>query len=266
MRVTLNGPIVADDDAWIYQYFGYQVISPLAVRQAVRDNPAGEDLVLEINSGGGSVFSGFEIYSILRGAEDIHTRAEVQSLAASAASTIMLGCDEVWASPVAQIMIHNPSTWTEGDQQEHRGSIRVLDSITESILNGYEAKCAGRRTRDQLRSMMARTTWMSAQEALDAGLVDGILWQEDESNAIPANIVNAVGGGIRSLAGSAGCLPDIRELRARYEAQRGGQAHPAEPEATTASTGGAPEAHIRDWRAEARLSLEKIRFGGMKHE
>ena len=265
MRAQLNGYVVGDEDLWMYDWFEIPAFSPKSVRDVLEKTPETEETTFEINSYGGSVFAGFEIYSVLRNARQ-KTVAEVQSIAASAASTIMLGCDEVWASPVAQIMIHNPSTWTEGDQQEHRGSIRVLDSITESILNGYEAKCAGRRTRDQLRSMMARTTWMSAQEALDAGLVDGILWQEDESDAIPADIVNAVGGGIRSLAGSAGCLPDIRELRARYEAQRGGQAHPAEPEATTASTGGAPEAHIRDWRAEARLSLEKIRFGGMKHE
>ena len=85
MRVTLNGIVAADDDVEIYQWFGFAAFSPKAVRDAVASTPEGEELVLEINSGGGSVFAGSEIYSVLR-SSGIHTVAEVQSLAASAAS------------------------------------------------------------------------------------------------------------------------------------------------------------------------------------
>ena len=66
MRATLNGYVVADDDVWIYEFFGYSVFSPATVRQAIQDNPDGEELVLELNSPGGSVFAGFEMYSVLR--------------------------------------------------------------------------------------------------------------------------------------------------------------------------------------------------------
>ena len=83
MRVTLNGIVAADDDVEIYQWFGFAAFSPKAVRDAVASTPEGEELVLEINSGGGSVFAGSEIYSVLR-SSGIHTVAEVQSLAASA--------------------------------------------------------------------------------------------------------------------------------------------------------------------------------------
>ena len=91
MRVTLNGEVISDDYQWLYDYFEIAAFSPGVIRQALRDNPEGEELVLEINSVGGSVFAGFEIYTLLRGAE-CHTVAEVQSLAASAASTVMAGC------------------------------------------------------------------------------------------------------------------------------------------------------------------------------
>ena len=97
-RVTLNGRVVADEDQWIYDWFGIDAFSPAVIRKAVEDNPAGEDLTLEINSGGGSVFAGFEMYSILKGAK-CQTIAEVQSLAASAASTAMVGCSKVMLSP-----------------------------------------------------------------------------------------------------------------------------------------------------------------------
>jgi len=86
MRTQINGYIVADGDAWIYRFFGYSVCSPCDIRKAVADNPPGETLTVEVNSPGGSMFAGFEMYSVLLGA-GCDTEAEVQSLAASAAST-----------------------------------------------------------------------------------------------------------------------------------------------------------------------------------
>lgn len=243
MRIPINGHIVADDDAGIYRFFGFTVTSPADVRNALEKAPAGEDVILEINSGGGSVFAGFEIYSALR-ASARNTLAEVQSLAASAASTIMIGCRKVLLSPVAQVMIHNPACCTEGDDAAHRESLGILASIKESILNGYELRCGTRCGREKLRSMMDDSTWLSAQEAVDLGLADGILYQDDESPlTMPANIVNAAGAGIRQLAAANG-LPDIAQLRAEYL-----RLNPEKPPALT-----------DDWRNKARLAIENMKF------
>ena len=243
MRIPINGHIVADDDAGIYRFFGFTVTSPADVRNALDQAPAGEDVILEINSGGGSVFAGFEIYSALR-ASARNTLAEVQSLAASAASTIMIGCRKVLLSPVAQVMIHNPACCTEGDEAAHRDSLGILASIKESILNGYELRCGAHCDREKLRSMMDDSTWLSAQEAVDLGLADGILYQDGESHlAVPANIVNAAGVGIRQLAAANG-LPDIAQLRAEYQ-----RLHPEKPPALT-----------DDWRNEARLAIENMKY------
>ena len=171
MRKQLNGEVVGDQDLWLYQFFEVPAFSPQTIRTAVEENPEGEDLVLEINSGGGSVFAGFEMYSVLRSA-GCRTVAEVQSLAASAASVVMLGCQEVHASPVAQVMIHLPSMGTQGDRYDHQVSIGVLDSITESILNAYTIKAGPRSSRDELKRLMRTTAWMTAPEAKGLGLVD----------------------------------------------------------------------------------------------
>ncbi|MPM42219.1 ATP-dependent Clp protease proteolytic subunit [bioreactor metagenome] len=262
MRVTLNGYIVADDDAWIYQFFGFSVFSPANVRQALRDNPEGEDLVLEVNSPGGSVWSGDEMYTVLRGAA-CRTVAEVQSLAASAAFTMSMGCSQVLMSPVAQVMMHLPSISTQGDKGSHQQSIRLLDSVADAILNAFEAKSNGKRTRDELAQMMASTTWFTAQEAVDAGLADGILFQNDQ---VPTNVVNAVGGGIRALA-NAGGLPDPAQLRARYEAMKaqkpGEGAEPEEnagEEQHSSTVDGASAGNMDIWRSQAALDIEKLRF------
>lgn len=235
MRMTLNGIVASDEDCGIYQYFGYSAFSPRTVREALAQAPADEELVIEVNSGGGSVMAGAEIYTVLKGS-GVRTVAEIQSLAASAASYLCLGCDEVRISPVAQMMIHLPSTCTEGDRTDHLRSVQMLDSTREAILNAYELKAGGKADRAALRRMMTAETWLTAQEAVDCGLADGILGEE--APASPADLMNAFG------------LPDIAKLRARYE-----EAHK-----NSTPAGKVPETDTQDWRAQARLDLEKIRF------
>lgn len=235
MRMTLNGIVASDEDCGIYQYFGYSAFSPRTVREALEQTPEGEELVLEINSGGGSVMAGSEIYTVLK-SSGVRTVAEIQSLAASAASYLCLSCDEVRISPVAQMMVHLPATCTEGDRTDHLRSVQMLDSTREAILNAYELKAGGKADRAAFRRMMSAETWLTAQEAVDCGLADSIIGETE--GADPKNLMNAFG------------LPDIAKLRARYEEQQ-----------KPASTGGAPEAHTEpDWRARARLDLEKNRF------
>ena len=217
MRYNLKGTICADEDVPVYKYFGLAAVSPADIRQALADNPDGEEFVLEINSGGGSVYAGFEMYSILRGAK-VPTRAEVQSLAGSAASVVLAAVDTAAASPVGQVMIHLPSTYTEGNQIVHRESVQMLEAVTGSIIAAYEAKCRGKTSRDALRRMMDRETFLTAQEAMDAGLIDEIIGADEGAAASPLDVFNAAGG-----------APDIEQLRAAYRAANppGGNPPPA---------------------------------------
>lgn len=212
MRTQLNGYIVADEDADIYRWWGYPVCSPADIRRAVADNPPGETLTVEINNSGGNMWAGFEMYSVLRVAS-CDTEAEVQSLAASAASIAMLGCKRVKAAPVAQIMIHNPAIAAEGNQYDHEKTADMLSKFSQSILNAYELKCGGKRTRAELEAMMDAETWLPVQEAVEAGLVDEII---GGAGLLPPQVVNAVGGGLRALSGAGG-LPSAAELRARKD-------------------------------------------------
>ena len=153
------------------------------------------------------------MYSVLRGA-DCDTEAEIQSVAASAASTAMLGCKRVMATPVAQVMVHNPAVTSGGNQHDHRKTAKDLDKFARSILNAYELKCRGKKTREQLKAMMDAETWMPVQEAVAAGLVDEVI---GGGALLPAQVVNCVGGGLRALCGAGG-LPSAAELRAKKAA------------------------------------------------
>ena len=226
-RLKMNGYIIDDDYGPLYEKYGYSVIYPNAVRTAIENNPEGEDLILEINSGGGSVFSGFEIFSILRSAK-CNTVAEIQSLAGSAASTIACGCRKVLMSPVGQMMIHDPATVTVGNIRDHKESTQALNAIKESILNGYAQRCGDKATRAKLADLMSRETWLPAH---------------------PAAMVNAAQAGFRDYVNSCVGLPPIEDLLAREQPKNGSN-----------PTGEAPDNTNDAWKAEAALAIEKERF------
>lgn len=277
MRIQLNGEIIPSEHQWLYDWFGIPAFSPAVVRQAIENNPDGEDLELEINSVGGSVFAGFEIYCVLREAK-CNTVAIVQSLAASAASTAMVGCRLVLLSPVAQVMIHMPATETYGNQRAHRESLQMLESITQSILNGYQLRCGEKATREHLEALMNSETWLPAQDAVALGLADAIMvdGEEVDAAALPLSVVNAVGGGIRALAANA-VHNDTATLLAQYQQlvaagiRPAAEGHPVEIQEPSAPTvvpstnksvipAGESPAVNDDWRHKARLAIEKNRF------
>lgn len=257
MRIQLNGQVVPSEAQWLYDWFGIPAFSPVVVRQAIETNPAGEDLELELNSVGGDVFAGFEIYSVLQEAK-CSTVAIVQSLAASAASTAMVGCRKVLLSPVAQVMIHLPAIETYGNQHDHRESLQLLESITQSILNGYQLRCGEKASRERLEQLMDSETWLPAQDAVELGLADAIMVYGEavDTAALPLSVVNAVGGGIRALASNV-AYNDTATLLAQYQQlvaagiRPAAEGHPVETLGPSVSD---------DWRRKARLAIEKNRF------
>lgn len=201
MILQMKGDIVGDDWAWLYEYFQEPYCCPKMIRDALKVLPEGESLILEINSPGGFVSAGFEMYGILRGCKR-PTEAHIIALAASAATTLMIGCDRVLASPVAQIMIHQPSTYADVvNNREAKALLQFLDSIKASILDGYQIKCRDKASRQKLEQLVDASTWMPAKDAIALGLVDELLdVSEEESEVLKVSagkligVVNAVGG------------------------------------------------------------------------
>lgn len=269
MTVELFGEIVSDDWVWLYEFFGIQCCYPKQVRDAIQSLPEGEKLILEINSPGGDVWAGFEIYGMLQACRS-DTEAHIIALAASAATTVMCGCDVVLASPVAQIMIHQPAAYVEeymnNDGAQHLKN--YLDSVKASILNGYVIKSAGKATRKKFEELVDDSTYMPAQDAMKLGLVDGFLDVDDDAAAVIAAASN-----IR-VSNAAGISPAPKGLLARYEAAvRAGQMaevpghpvgrlEPPEPQETPAAASLTDRADVDllgDWHLMAAIDLERAR-------
>lgn len=135
-------------------------------------------ITLRINSPGGSVFDGVAMYSALR-SHRAQVTAVVEGLAASIASIVMLAGDRVQISDAAMVMIHNPWGMAVGDATDMRKTAATLDEIRD-VMVGVYAKKTGRTDAEIIEALDAET-WLSAQKALDFGLVDEILGDDTEA-------------------------------------------------------------------------------------
>lgn len=131
----------------------------------------GADVVVHVNSGGGDVFAALAIVNTLK-AYPGKVTVTVDGLAASAASLILMAGDAVTMAENALIMIHSPAVALEGCfSAEELAKVQTsLDAVTQSILQTYSA----RLNETTAAQMMAAETWLNAEQALEAGLVDEI--------------------------------------------------------------------------------------------
>jgi len=185
---------------------------------------------VRINSGGGDVFDGVAIHSLLARHPGVVT-VYVDGLAASAASFIMLAGDRVRASRNAMIMIHDAMTMTFGSASTHQRAIDLLAKVSDNIADMY-AERAGEDP-EYWRSRMTENgedgVWYTGTEALDAGLVDEIVGgdeEDDDPDEDPHAPMDARTA--RFLAGWTAVLPEA--VAARVESS----ITPAPPEVTAA--------------------------------
>ena len=108
--LKFNGAVADNDDAEVYDWFGMECITPKDVKTFL-DDANGEDVTIQINSGGGSVFAGSEIFTDL-GKYQGKVFAEISGICASAATFPLLAADKVTMTPTGQIMIHNCLLYT----------------------------------------------------------------------------------------------------------------------------------------------------------
>lgn len=133
------------------------------------------DVTVYINSPGGDVFAGAEIYTALREHKGKVT-VKIAAIAASAASVIAMAGDEVLMSPVAYMMIHDPWTYAMGNAREMEHQAQVLREIGEGLIAAYTAKTG--KSRDEIADLLAAETYMSAERAVLEGFADGILYDD----------------------------------------------------------------------------------------
>ncbi|MEJ6529593.1 head maturation protease, ClpP-related [Exiguobacterium sp. USCH10] len=183
MKINIKGAIISNDEAWIYEWFGIDHTTPKMVSDAIQDL-SDEDIIVEINSPGGSVFDASEIYTALmshKGNVEVH----IVGLAASAASIIAMAGDNVLMSPTAQMMIHNASSIQMGDHRDMKHTADFLKGIDRTISNAYAKKTG--LSNEKLLDMMSKETWLTPNQAKEHGFIDAVMF-ENEAPKVVANL------------------------------------------------------------------------------
>lgn len=146
------------------------------VVEALADIETGT-IELHVNSPGGDAYEGIAIANVLR-QHEARVVAIVDGLAASAASMVIMGADEVVMAPNSELMIHDASTFSFGTAAELAEDATRLDKLSHNYSRAYAAKAGGEPA--AWRDLMVAETWYLDEEAVAAGLADRVLGESED--------------------------------------------------------------------------------------
>ncbi|MDN5203278.1 ATP-dependent Clp protease proteolytic subunit [Fulvivirgaceae bacterium BMA10] len=132
------------------------------------------DILLYINSPGGSVYAGLGIYDTMQFVTpDVSTVCT--GLAASMGAVLLAGgaANKRAALPHSRIMIHQPMSGMQGQASDMEISLKQTLSVKKdlyNILSNHSGK-----TYEEIEKDSDRDFWMRAQEAVEYGLIDEVL-------------------------------------------------------------------------------------------
>ena len=157
-------------DIYIFDEIGtYGVTAPdfISEIKGLKDMP----INLRINSLGGDVFDGMAMYNVIKRRE-AKTTVYIEGIAASIATIIALGADEVIMAENSLFMIHNAWGGTSGEAKDMRKTAETLDKISSELTEIYVKKTG--LSFEAISEMMDEETWLNAQEAFNLGFIDTI--------------------------------------------------------------------------------------------
>jgi ATP-dependent Clp protease protease subunit len=148
-----------------------------------------EPITLILNSPGGYVYEGLMIYNTMKRlvASGIELTCEVRGMAASMGAIILQAASKRVASSDTRFLIHEVSSISWGTTSQLQEEAEEVKKLNE-LLNGIISKKTGKNL-EELTALEKKTdVWFSAQEALNFGLIDEILKEEN----IPASLLEAI--------------------------------------------------------------------------
>ena len=165
--LTLSGVVAKDS---IFDHDG-DLINMKAISDSL-ESIGNRKLLIKLNSYGGDAFEGIEIYNYLKSLKN-KVVVEVTSIAASAASIIAMGADEIRMSNGSQLMIHEASTFAVGTKSEMQKTLNALKSMDNSIVDIYHEKTGLDKT--EILQLMEEETWFTSEEAVKYKFADNVI-------------------------------------------------------------------------------------------
>lgn len=172
-RIDIRGNLIPNDYKWFYDWLEEDSTCPRDVQKVLDAAMDGDEIEVYINSPGGVIDVGSEIYTMLRKSSDV--KIYITGEACSAASVVaMAGYCEM--SPTALMMVHCVSSGVRGNHSDMEHMAEVLCTADRALCTAYINK-TGMSEADALE-MMENETWLTAKQAKDRGLVDAIMFEK----------------------------------------------------------------------------------------
>lgn len=174
-----------------------------------------QDITVWINSPGGDVIAGSQIYTMLKEHQG-KVSVKIDGLAASSASFIAMAGDTIKMSPTAMMMIHLPSTMDWGNKNDFAKAIERLEEVEAAIINAYALKT--KLSNEELSKMMEEQTWMNAYRAKKLGFIDEVLYTNNEDEEHKAfdfskkTINNCIQNSVKQIQDKMKKMQDEKEL------------------------------------------------------
>lgn len=183
-KIDIRGSIIPNDYKWVYDWLEWDSTCPRDVQRVLDAAAAGDDIDVYINSPGGVIDVGSEIYTLLRAAAEIcNVEIYITGEACSAASVIACAAHSRMA-PTALMMVHCVSSGVHGNHADMEHMAEVLRTADRAMCTAYTAKTG--MTEAEALEMMEHETWLTALQARERGLVDEVMFEEpDEDDILP---------------------------------------------------------------------------------
>jgi len=142
-------------------------------------NSGADEIMMQINSGGGSVFEGMAISAFIK-SNPVQISTSILGLCASIATPIALSGRTTSIAKGSLFMIHNASAVTGGEASDLRSTADLLETMDDQLVKIYadtiEANSklinnSREETEAQIREWQNEETWFTAEEAVHHGFI-----------------------------------------------------------------------------------------------
>lgn len=201
---------------------------------ALRSIGADKDVTVYINSPGGDLFEGLAIHNLLQEHKG-KVKVKIIGVAASAASVIAVGGDEIEIARAAFYMVHNSWVVAAGNRHELRDVADWLEPFDYAMADLYALR-SGQDIK-AMQKLMDAESWLAGAQSVELGLADSIIdikTTEGDSDA-QASVLRKMEG---ALARAGLSRSDRRSLMSEFKTSMPGATGLGMPGATDTPAGG----------------------------
>ena len=160
---------MAQKTVFLYGGVDHWEVSAEWFKNEIEGFAEGDEIDVRIFSPGGSVFEGFAIYSLMKHSQAKFT-AHIDGLAASIASVIAMGANEVVVSEGSMMMIHEAWSIGAGGADEFKDQAEALEKINQELVSIYQKKTG--LEIEELENLISKDTYLTSKELVEYGFAD----------------------------------------------------------------------------------------------